>query len=100
MQGKDFSESDYLLSQGWPYIILKKLPTVNPNVYWPLAVETGRSSTNLIEAIRTSKKIMWFDSNDLNFIRENNRTLFESLFLRMKVVDVVNDGQWIAYKNY
>ena len=100
MEGKDFSESDYLLSQGWPYIILKKLPATNPNVYWPLAVETGRSSTNLIEAIRTSTKIMWFDSNDLNFIQENNPTLYESLFLRMEVVDVVNDGQWIAYQNY
>ena len=99
-EDKVFSKSDYFLSQGWPYIILEKLPAINPNVYWPLAVETGRSSTNLVEAIRTSKKIMWFDSNDLNFIRENNPMLYESLFSRMKVIDVVNDGQWIAYKNY
>lgn len=99
IEDKDFSESDYLLSQGWPYIILEKFPEVNPNVYWPLAVDTGRSSTNLIEAIRNSKKTIWFDSNDLNFIREKNPKLYETLFLRMKVVGEANDGEWIAYRN-
>jgi hypothetical protein len=92
-------ESDYFLSQGWPYIILGRFPEVNPNVYWPLAVMTGKNSTDLIESISTSRKLMWFDLNDLKFIQENNPKLYKDLFSRMKEVGTANDGQWIAYKN-
>ena len=99
-EDKLIQESEYFLSQGWPYIILEKFPEANPNVYWPLAVNTGSRSTNLIRTLRDSQKIMWFDSNDLNFIRKNNPKLYKSLFMKMKLVDEVNDGQWVALKNY
>ncbi len=90
---------EFFMTQGWPYILLKEFPKSNPNVYWPLAVETGRGSQRLAKSISLSKSIMWFDSNDLRFIEEKNPELFKNLFSSMIQVDSSQKGEWVALRN-
>ena len=78
----DIKSRSFYLNQGWPYLVNDVLPKVNFTVWWPLAVETKKSSTQIIAEANNSLEIsIYVDYNDFIYLQKRNPE-FTNKFLK------------------
>jgi hypothetical protein len=86
---KKFLEKSFYLNQGWPFLINEVLPKINFTIWWPLAVETKNSTTQIIEQANSSNFPIWVDYNDFIDLQKRN-PLRVSEFMKGK--ELVRNG--------
>jgi hypothetical protein len=69
---KSVLEKSFYLNQGWPFLINDVLPRINFNIWWPLAVETKYSTTQIIDQANSSNFSIWVDYNDFIDLQKRN----------------------------
>jgi hypothetical protein len=63
----------FYLNQGWPYLLNQVFPKVNFTVWWPLAVETKKSSEQVISQANNSLQFpIYVDYNDFLNLQKIN----------------------------
>ncbi len=63
----------FYLNQGWPYLVNDVLPKVNFTIWWPLAVETKKVSTQIINEANNSLEIsIYVDYDDFIYLQKRN----------------------------
>jgi len=69
---KNILEKSFYLNQGWPFLVNEVLPKINFTVWWPLAVETKYSTTQIIDQANSSNFPIWVDYNDFIDLQKRN----------------------------
>jgi hypothetical protein len=69
---KKILEKSFYLNQGWPFLVNEVLPKINFTVWWPLAVETKFSTTQIIDQANSSNFPIWVDYNDFIDLQKRN----------------------------
>ena len=71
-EDKELLQKTFYLNQGWPFVINGVLPQNNFTVWWPLAVETKYSTTQIIDQANSSNFPIWVDYNDFIDLQKKN----------------------------
>ena len=86
---KNILEKSFYLNQGWPFLINDVLPKINFTIWWPLAVETKYSTTQIIEQANSSNFPIWVDYNDFIDLQRRNPLLVGEF---MKGKELIGNG--------
>lgn len=85
----------FFLNQGWPYLLAETKPSVDFNVFWPLAVEIPGVSERVSQQARAAlPETIWVDANDLQYALVANPTRLKLFLEGRRLLPVLEGTPW------